>query len=143
MTRLLRRLRHEEGDRGSISPAVAIIATTLLLMVSLVYDGATKLRASADATSIASESARAGAQELTGAAIIGQPSPVAASRGAAAAHSYLSQVGASGTVSISGTTVTVTVSKTWSPKFTGLFTSETVTGSASVSSIRTIGGVEP
>lgn len=129
-------------ERGSVSITVAIVATALLLMVTLVYDGATKLRAARDASSIATQAARAGAQELTGQAIAGHLSPVHSSRGATAAHSYLDQVGVSGTVTISGSTVTVTVTRAWEPAFTGLFGADTVTGTATVSSVRSIGGTE-
>lgn len=129
-------------ERGAVSIMVGIVALALLLMVTLVHDGATRLRASRDATTIAAEAARAGAQELTGEAILGHHSPVHASRGSAAAHSYLAQVGAEGSVSVDGSTVSVTVTRSWQPTFTGLFSSGTVTGSASVSSVRTIGGVQ-
>lgn len=142
---MIRAIRHltdpQERERGSFTIFTAVLAATMLLMVGLVYDGATKIRAARDATSVAAESARAGAQELTGVAIQGNPSPIDISRGASAAQSYLSQVGASGTVSINGTDVTVTVTEAWSPQFTGLFGQDrSVTGTATVSSLRSMGG---
>lgn len=143
MTERLRTLvTARDRERGSMSIMVGLVSVALLLMVTLVYDGATKLRASRDATSIATEAARAGAQELTGEAILGHQSPVHSSRGSAAAHSYLTQVGASGTVTVSGSSVSVTVTKPWEPKFAGLFVDGTVTGSATVSTVRALGGVE-
>ncbi|WP_114906786.1 pilus assembly protein TadG-related protein [Ornithinimicrobium murale] len=142
MTTRLKTWAARNGERGTVSIMVAIISVALLLMVTLVYDGATKLRASRDATSIATEAARAAAQELTGEAILGHQAPLHTSRSAAAAHSYLAMVGANGTVSVSGTNVTVTVTTGWEPTFAGLFTNGTVTGSATVSSVRAIGGVE-
>lgn len=133
-----------EAERGSVAPMVAVVAAALLLMVGLVYDGGLKLRAAREINSIAAEASRAAGQELTPDVIAGPLSSVDPARGAQAARSYLSQVGASGTVVVQGDTITITTTQSWSPSFTGLFGVEdrTVTGTAETSLKRTIGGTE-
>lgn len=136
--------RRLDPERGSVSPMLAIVAIALLLMVGLVYDGGLKLRAARDAASVASESARAAGQELTGDTIQGNRSTVDPARGAAAARAYLRQVGAEGTVTVSGDTITVTATQAWSPVFSGVFApgDRIVTGTATASTKRVLGGVE-
>lgn len=145
LRQIVHRVRHREDlERGAISVFVATVATALLLGVGLVYDGSLKLAAARDATSIASEAARAAGQELTGESILGQSSTVDPSRGVIAARAYLAAVGSDGTVGISGTDITVTATATWTPRFLGLFGAGTQveTGTASASTKRVLGGSE-
>ena len=93
----------EAGSGGGMSLILLTCAVALILVLGLVVDGGAKARAIDHAGAIASEAARAAAGTITpGAAAI---DPVAAQR---AARDYLAAAGASGTVNITGATVTVT-----------------------------------
>lgn len=144
LRQLLHRLRGSDPERGAVSLFVATVATSLLLGVGLIYDGSLNIAAARDATSIASEAARAAGQELTGDAILGNASTVDPSRGVIAARTYLAAVGADGSVAITGTDITVTAHATWTPHFLGLFGAGTQveTGTASASTRRVLGGSE-
>ena len=98
------------GDRGSITAFVAVIAAGLVLVAGLAYDGGQILATHAEVRSHAAKAARAGAQAIdldelytTGLPIL---DPVAAQ---AAVLTYLDLVDATGTVTIDADTVTVTV----------------------------------
>lgn len=144
LRQLLHRLRGSESERGAMTLFVAVVATSLLTGIGLIYDGSLKIAAARTATSIASEAARAAGQELTGEAILGNASTVDPSRGVIAARAYLGAVGAEGSVAINGTDITVTAHATWTPHFLGLFGAGTQveTGSASASTRRVLGGSE-
>jgi hypothetical protein len=97
-------------DRGSITAFVAVIATALVLVAGLAYDGGQVLATHAEVRSHAAKASRAGAQaiDLDHLHTTGVPTldPAAAE---AAAHAYLDRVGAQGRVVVDGDTVTVTV----------------------------------
>ena len=88
----------------------AVSATVAcMLLLGLVLDGGTMLRARSDAFSLAAAAARAGAQQLdTHAAVQGHSvlDPVAAER---TAMEYLAARGAAGTVTVTPQAVTVAV----------------------------------
>ena len=133
-----------DKERGSITPMIAALSLALLMTISLVYDGATKLRAAREATSIAAEAARAAGQEITTDALKGERSSINPAGAATAARTYLTKTGSTGTVKVSGDTITVTATTSWQPTFTGVFddSPRTTTGTASVSTKRVFGGVE-
>jgi hypothetical protein len=58
----VRRRHGRRGERGSIAPAVPIIAMGLLLLGGLTIDGSRQLNARGEAVAFAEEAARAGAQ---------------------------------------------------------------------------------
>lgn len=98
------------SDRGSVTAFVVVLALGLLMVAGMAYDGGSVLRAHASARSFAAKAARAGAQEIdidllrsTGRVELDGPAAEAA------AHAYLSSVGADGTVAIDGDEVVVTV----------------------------------
>lgn len=62
MTRRPRALPTRRDERGSIAPAVPVIAFMLLLLAGLGIDGSRQLNARGEATAYAEEAARAGAQ---------------------------------------------------------------------------------
>jgi hypothetical protein len=102
--------RRTSPDRGSLTAFVAVLATALVMVAGMAYDGGNVLTAHATARSYASKAARAGGQQIdtdklrqTGQVVL---EPAAAH---AAAQSYLAKVGANGTVTVEGETVTVTV----------------------------------
>ena len=106
--RRLRRARSSE--RGSLTLATVIFTVSALAAAGLAVDGGRKINALAGARELADNAARVGAQKVDVDAYrtTGVPTllPDAA---AAAANAYLSSNGQTGTVSVDGTTVTVTV----------------------------------
>lgn len=102
--------RRANSDQGSVTAFVAIVAVGLIMVAGMAFDGGQVLDAYATARSYATKAARAGAQEidLTALRQSGETTlDPAAAEGAALA--YLDDVGATGTVTVEGTTVTVTV----------------------------------
>jgi hypothetical protein len=97
-------------ERGQLSAFVAILVLPLVLVVGLVADGGGTLAAHEQAVSTAFEAARAGAQAVdlgvlraTGRVLLDAQAAVRE------AGAFLSAVGDTGSVSVAGNTVTVTV----------------------------------
>lgn len=90
---------------------VVVLATGLLMVAGMAYDGGAVLAAHAEARSHAAKAARAAAQEID-VDLLRSTGRVALDPAAAmsAGRSYLSEVGATGTVVVEGEMVTVTVS---------------------------------
>jgi len=99
-------------DRGQTTAFVAILVAAFLVCLGLVTDGGGLLRARNEAATLAQEAARAGVQQLDWASYREGTTEVALdpSAASAAAQSFLNAAGATGTVSVSGDTVTVTCS---------------------------------
>ncbi|MGH9242923.1 MAG: pilus assembly protein TadG-related protein [Acidimicrobiales bacterium] len=97
------------GDRGSATVWMIGVTVSAFLLVGLVLDGGTMLRARSDAFSAAGAAARVGAQQLDpDAAVEGLTvlDPIAAER---AVQDYLAASGLTGTARVVDDTVTVTV----------------------------------
>ncbi len=102
-----------DGQRGSISPAVAVFAVSVLAAAGLAVDGGRKLNGLAEARDLADNAARVGAQPVDVDAYRATGVPTLdAGAAAAEANAYLSVTGNSGTVSVVGDTITVTVTLT-------------------------------
>lgn len=127
LDRIKTKLRRAK-ERGDSALAFVLLVPVLVLVVGLVVDGAGQMQAAEQATVIAQSAARAGAN---GGASAKLPSSGAANISAGqairAANNYLSAAGVSGIVAVSGQTVTVTASKTYSTKFLSMFVG-TLTG---------------
>ena len=97
-------------ERGSIPPFVAIVATALVLVAGMAYDGGQVIRAHNAARNDAERAARAGAQQidLDHLRATNEPrlDPAAAE---AAAVEHLERAGVRGTATVSDASVTVTV----------------------------------
>lgn len=99
------------GERGSVSPFIAVIALALVMVAGMAYDGGAVLAAQARARDLAGNAARAGAQELdldelraTGRALL------LPDRAAQAANAFLAEAGVvGGVVVVVGGRITVTV----------------------------------
>lgn len=103
-----RRLR--EDQHGRVTAFVVILVTAVLLFSGLVLDGGLALAAKVRAIGEAQEAARSGAQEIDLAAYRADGTlRLNPHHASAAAHNYLAAVGRTGTVSIEGNTVTVSV----------------------------------
>lgn len=133
LTQLIRR----RDDRGDISIFVAVVVFAILAAIGLIADGSTKLRDAEQTTNAAQEAARAAGQALQPAAVEGHDDGVDPAAGVSAARAYLAQAGISGTVSVNGSTITITTEKTWHPQFLVMLGSRPVTGHATVNTIRT------
>jgi Flp pilus assembly protein TadG len=102
-----------DRDAGAIPLFVAIVTPALLLCVGLVSDLGTQLRIARTATDAAQEAARAGADASSSTLIAGGGVQVATLQAAAAARSYLSSAGLTGTAAATGPhTITVSVTVT-------------------------------
>ncbi|MBV1851743.1 hypothetical protein [Catellatospora tritici] len=88
-------------DGGKVTVFFAIMATTWVITIGLVVVGTGRTRALQRADNIASEAARAAGQAIDPEdAIQGKPKVVDATLAAAAARTYLTTVGATGTVTV-------------------------------------------
>lgn len=100
-------------ERGSITAFVAVVAVVLVMVAGMAYDGGQVIHAHNAARNDAEQAARAGVQriDLTHLRLTSEPrlDPAEAE---AAALAYLTQVGATGSVSVSGAHITVTVTRT-------------------------------
>ena len=105
-----RRLR---GDDGTMSVLFAVAFVAFLMMFGLVVDGGRLLDQRSHAHDVAAKAARAGAQEVSVGGFVGagglELDPV---RAQAAARDYLAREGMAGAVTVTGPTVTVTVTAT-------------------------------
>jgi len=99
-------------ERGSITAFVAVVATALVLVAGMAYDGGQVIAAHNAARNDAGRAARAGAQQidLDHLRSANEPrlDPVAAE---AAAVAYLQRVGATGTATVTDASITVTVTR--------------------------------
>lgn len=131
MTTAHGRLRQRLGDdRGSVTVWAISATVASVLLVGLVLDGGAMLRARSDAFGLASAAARAGAQQLDSAAAVEGTAildPVAARQ---AAFDFLAARGATGTVTITGDTITVTVTSSVDLQLLSLAGGDTATFAA-------------
>ena len=97
-------------ERGTITAFVAVVATALVLVAGMAYDGGQVIVAHNAARSAAERAARAGAQQIDlehlRATNEPQLDPVAAET---AALRYLERSGRTGTATATGASITVTV----------------------------------
>ncbi|GLZ30872.1 hypothetical protein Lesp02_30610 [Lentzea sp. NBRC 105346] len=139
-----RQLRKDED--GRVTAFVVIIALAALLFAGLVLDGGLALAAKVRAMGEAQEAARAGAQEIDLTAYRADGTlRLVPHQASAAAHSYLAAAGHTGSVSVTGNTVNVTVSINQPTQLLGLagVGSIRVTGAGQAQPQRGISGVLP
>jgi Flp pilus assembly protein TadG len=100
-------------ERGSITGFVAVIATALVMVAGMAYDGGQIIHAHNAARNDAEQAARAGAQQIDITHLRQTSEPrLDPTEAEAAALDYLAQVGATGTASVDGADITVTVTRT-------------------------------
>ncbi|NIJ10512.1 Flp pilus assembly protein TadG [Saccharomonospora amisosensis] len=120
-----------DDENGRVTAFVVLITTACLLFAGLVLDGGLALSAKTRAIGQAEEAARAGAQELDLAAYrSGGAARLQPTAAISAAQRYLNSVGASGTVTVAGNTVNVSVTAHQPTQLLGLIgiTDITVSG---------------
>lgn len=108
-------------DNGQVTALVVVLTTGILALAGLALDGGLALAAKVTATGHAEAAARAGAQAIdlsvyrdTGEVRLSPSDAVTEAR------SYLAAVGATGTVTVSGDTVTVSVTEVRPTQLLGL-----------------------
>ena len=132
------------NDAGSITVWLAMISLTVITCVGMAVDLGGQVLAHERAHDLAAQAARAGAEQVQApAAIEGTTVTIAPAAARAAAEAYLKSAGVTGTVTVtSGTTITVTVTESYRPRFLELIgvTHLNVIAHASADLIRTVGG---
>lgn len=104
---------NEPNDEGTITVLYAVVFIAFLMMLGLVVDGGRLLDARSHAQDLAGKAARAGAQELSVTTFTSTGTvTLDADRARQAANRYLTRAGATGQITITGETVTVTVTDT-------------------------------
>ena len=99
-------------ERGSITGFVAVIATALVMVAGMAYDGGQVIHAHNAARNDAEQAARAGAQQIDITHLRQTSEPrLDSGEAEAAALDYLARVGATGTASVDGADITVTVTR--------------------------------
>ena len=126
------------GDEGSITAMTAAVVGGFVLMLALVVGGGAVLRARTDAFGTAAAAARAGAQQLDENALAQGDVVLDVGDAEEAAQSYLAAQDATGSVSIAGADVIVTVNETVAIPELGQ--SVSISATATVSAIK--GAVE-
>lgn len=109
-----------EGERGSITLWLAILGLALFALFGLVLDGGRALAAKAEDASVASRAARAGAEQLSQAAIRQGSATLDVPAATSAARAVLAANDKSGTVQVSSGQVRVEVDETVSTDVLGL-----------------------
>lgn len=134
------------ADDGRATAFVVVLVAGILALAGLTLDGGVALAAKVKANGEAEAAARAGAQaiDLSGYRNTGTLHLIGTQAMANAQH-YLSTVGASGTVTVSGDTVIVTITATQGTQLLGMvgISSLTVHGTGSAHPQRGVVTVEP
>lgn len=108
-------------DSGQVTAFVVVLVTGLLALIGLTLDGGLALAAKVNADDQAQSAARAGAQAIDLATYRASGQVVLVPAEAVAdAQNYLAAIGATGTVTISGTTVTVSITAIHHTELLGL-----------------------
>jgi len=116
-----RRARWWRADEGRVTAFVLVLTTGILALAGLTLDGGLALAAKVRAGGQAEAAARAGAQAIDLTAYRGSGVVrLMPAQAVAGAQAHLAAEGATGTVSVSGDTVTVTVTTTHPTRLLGL-----------------------
>lgn len=132
------------GERGSSSLFFAALVASLLIVVGLVVDGAGMIKATQQADQLAQQAARQVGQQLTDDAMTGDPVTIDKGPARVAAEKFLAQAGATGSVTVSGTKISVEVHTSYHPRFLAMIGVGNLDaeGHATVDAVRVIDGKE-
>lgn len=138
------KVRRCTGERGAFTPWFLVMVVPMMLMAGLVFDGGQVLSARREALDVAQNAARAGAQAIDASQI--RQGNVAIDPGLvdAAAQDYLAANGFTGTVTVTGTEVTVVVTQDVDMALLGAIgvQEKTVTGIATARIVRGVEGAD-
>jgi hypothetical protein len=143
------RVRHGpwwHADQGRVTAFVVVLTIGILALAGLALDGGLALATKVKANGQAEAAARAGAQAIDLAAYRTTGSlRLVPAQAVADAQSYLTTVGAAGTVTVSGDTVTVTVITSQRTQLLGMvgIASLAVHGEGSAHPQRGVTAIEP
>jgi hypothetical protein len=99
-------------EEGTVSVFVAVLAVALVAVAGLAYDGGQIIAATAHARDVAGAAARAGAQQAAAAEVHAGRTGLDPAAAYAAAAGFLDAAGATGTVTVDGPQVRVSVTLT-------------------------------
>ncbi|MCR6490923.1 Tad domain-containing protein [Cellulomonas sp. P24] len=140
-----RRFGQDDPERGSVTLWMITTALTMVLLVGLAVDLGGQVLAKQHAQVVAFEAARAGGQQLQGAAaVLGQAAVVDPAAAVAAASTYIAGTPeVTGTASVVGTRVVVDTATTYRTRFLSIIGIQelTVTGHAEAQTVRAVEGV--
>ena len=126
-------------DEGSISLGLVVMVVAVMVAIGLVIDGGAKIRAVEQATRVAAEAARAGAQEVDVTAVqTAGATALDPARARTAARAVLEAAGVQGEVHATQTRVTVDATVSRSTVFLGMIGVNSVTGHGSADAGLTI-----
>jgi hypothetical protein len=135
--------RHRLDEEGAVSILVVGLATALLMVAGLLYDGGKILAGRQEAFAVADNAARAGAQALDIGVLRGSGATrLDRAAASSAANGYLARVGRAGTVTVGDDRVEVVVAITVETHLlsaVGLH-ARTVTGTGEARAVRGITG---
>lgn len=134
------------ADEGRATAFIVVLVVGILALAGLTLDGGLALAAKVKANGEAQAAARAGAQAIDLSAYRNTGTlRLVPAQAVADAQSYLATVGASGSVTVSGDTVTVSITATQGTQLLGLvgISSLTVHGTGSAHPQRGVVTVEP
>lgn len=119
MNRLRRRMR-EHPEEGSLSAYFVLLAVILMAVVGLAVDSSGKYREVEHAQLVASGAARSAVNAVTGTAQDTGSVAINSATAQTAAENYITAAGMTGTVTVSGDVVTVTVESSYDTRFISL-----------------------
>ena len=138
-------MQRSRDERGSITIWLAVTGLVMMMLVGLAVDLGGQVHAKQRAHNIAAEAARTGAERVQAApAIMGEQVTLDAPAAHGAAQAYLAAADVTGNVRITGDTITVVVTDTYTPKFLSIIGIRdlTVTSTATARVVRSLGGSE-
>ena len=130
-------------ERGSISLWAAVAAFAMIVMVGIAVDFSGQAVAEQRARTVAAQAARAAGQELQPDAVTRAGQPVTDTIHAiTAATSFLTQAGQTGTATVTGNTITVTVTSSYECVFLSIIgiSSLPVSGTSTAEVVRVYEG---
>ena len=126
---LLRKLCDDE--RGSITPFFVVLVPALVLIIGLVVDGAGKIQANENAQAIASGASRVAANAVAAQVVANGGLSLDNNRAQIAASDYIEASGMTGTVSVVGNRISVSVETSYATKFVSIIGITTLPAEAS------------
>jgi Flp pilus assembly protein TadG len=124
---------------------LALASFVMVVLVGVAVDLSGQVYAQQHARDMAAQAARTAGQQIDAAqGVRGISAQTNTAQAIAAAKSYIAAAGLTGDASVTGTTITVTVSDTYETKFLSIIGLQSlrVTGTAQTRVVRVVGGVE-